>query len=262
MLKREYYINTGVRKRIYREEDGKLHGLEEKFSTSGSLISTCEYSYGDRHGLEIFYEDDPDKVWLTVKELKRKVGKVIKSRTWENGTLQGAVIDYYNGEVRAIYALKDQKLHGPFKKYSLDGKLVLDIFFKDGVQTQLKEDLNFKNLEKLIDFYEELDPKKFDISFQFSSGCGTRIGPAGWFPEIFPGEVISHGFSVDLKGMRLDKSKFAASYMLNLSLDIADCLFSPGRPSNKMVLECSYDTKPKEFAERLQKFKKLVLESK
>ena len=242
----EYYPITKTLRERCETKSGKKHGTEEWFYESGEIESRAEYVEGKRHGTyEWFY----------------KSGEIMSRTEYvEDRTHGTSEVFYRSGGIRIRTEYVEGKRHGPHKELNPKGDLILDIMLEDGMQVNIKDSLNVVNLDKITDFLDELPTEKFDFS-EVRSECGSKACAVGWFPSIFP-EVkhADHGFRLN----EMDTLEYGgvASFILNVSEDIAFDLFSPQRKFSKLfptLPTCRSEATPKEVSARLKAFKKLVM---
>ena len=129
---------------------------------------------------------------------------------------------------------------------------------EDDRQISIKDSLNVMNLDKITDFLDKLPTEKFDFSRVRSGSAASVIG---WFPSIFP-EVEDTGVGFRLNSMDGLEYIEVASYMLNVSEDIATTLFCPLNEINELfptLPVCGDKATPKEVSTMLKAFKELVM---
>ena len=266
----KYFPGTKTLWERYEIKDGKVHGTKEWFYESGAIRHRSEYVEGKRHGIyEWFYSSGAIMVRAGYVDGKRhetyekfyESGEIecrtgyVEDRT--HGTSEGF---YKRGEIMSRTEHVDGKLNGPHKKYNPKGDLILDIVYEDGRQINIKDSLNVVNLDKIIDFLDELPTEKFYFA-EIRSECGSTACAVGWFPNIFP-EVEYTSPYFRLNSMGGLKYEEVASFILNVSEDIAKDLFSPRKEISELFPTlpiCGDDATPKEVSAKLKAFKELVM---
>ena len=266
----EYYPDGETLRERYETKDGRRHGTREWFYKSGEIMSRTEYVEDKEHGTrEWFYKSGEimsrteyveDKLHGTHEEFYESGGiefrtKYVKDK--EHGTSEEF---YESGGINFRTEYVEGKRHGPHRRYTLKGDLVLDIVLEDGRQINIKDSLNVVNLDKIIDFLDELPTEKFYFA-EIRSECGSKASVVGWFPNIFP-EVEYRGNRFKLNMMDDLIYVQVASYMLNVSEDIAKDLFSPQCKISKLfptLPVCGSEATPKEVSTMLKALKKLVM---
>ena len=243
----EFYRSGGIAFRTEYVED-KLHGTREEFYESGEIGSRTEYVEGEKHGTrEEFYAS----------------GGIEFRTEYVEDKLHGTHEEFYeSGGINFRTEYVEGKRHGPHRRYTLKGDLVLDIVLEDGRQINIKDSLNVVNLDKIIDFLDELPTEKFDFA-EVRSECGSKACVVGWFPNIFP-EVEYTSPYFRLNSMGGLKYNEVASFILNVSKDIARDLFSPLGESSELfptLPVCGSEATPEEVSAMLKAFKELVMAS-
>ena len=265
----KYFPGTKTLRERYETKDGKKHGTDEMFYGSGAIRHRSEYVEGKRHGIyEWFYSSGAIMVRAGYVDGKRhetyekfyESGGIqcrteyVEDRT--HGTSEGF---YKSGEIMSRTEHVDGRLNGPHKKYNPKGDLVLDIMLENTKQINIKDSLNVVNLDKITDFLDKLPTEKFDFN-EVRSECGSIACAVGWFPNIFPEVEYT---DVDFRLNSTDGLEYieVASYMLNVSEDIARDLFIPRKEISELFPTlpiCGDDATPKEVSTMLKAFKELV----
>lgn len=133
----------------------------------------------------------------------------------------------------------------------------------------MEHKLNVKRLEKLINFLDQLVPKKFDFSsvvteVDSAEECGTVCCAMGWTPVVFPDLVkwCEKGYDIELVDSKYSRLGYyyVAHRLFGVSTLTALFLFSPNTQSmiHPSLSSCGRSATPKQVADMLRKFVKLV----
>lgn len=125
---REYFISDSIVKWVIPYEKGIKNGTAFEYASDGRLITIVEYSNG----------------FLKKKEEINRKNSLGKQGTWREYFEQGPL------HIEARY--KNNVLHGYYKEYDLDGKLVTALLYIDGIVQENPEELS--NLEVRKEYYD------------------------------------------------------------------------------------------------------------
>lgn len=110
-------------------ENDKIHGDYKSFDKNNNLLYHVQYKYGKRHGFEKLYTINKKLYW---------------HYKYKDGKRYGRCIRYYYDTliISDIYHFYNDKLHGYYKHFNLDGKLCLKYYYDMNTLLWINDKIN------------------------------------------------------------------------------------------------------------------------
>ena len=125
--------------------EGKRHGADTSYYSSGCPYSSQNYVNGVLHGASASYFDSTNRVKTIVNHYMGSLygpfivfnaqGDTLKYQEYANNRLSGTKKSYYeNSKIKKTVGYKDGLLHGSQINYSIDGKKELEVGYLEGIK--------------------------------------------------------------------------------------------------------------------------------
>ena len=159
--------NNGLKQRVVNFRDGKVHGIDTTYYTSGcpqvvrehidgvesgtwtyfndssGLVAwRTQFRDGEKHGKSINYSHymvGTDKMTVKIGQSEKEIRfgiyerDTIKIEHFKNGKLDGQKKEYYPGsKIRKEVSYKEGRLDGPYIYYDEEGNILQELEYKNG----------------------------------------------------------------------------------------------------------------------------------